>query len=156
MIALLSLDAKWIDRIQQVNAQALGQDAHQREDLIEIRFHLQSAGPVLQSLREFAVRNVAVRNEDDCVQLRRACVGRHGCRSVAGGDARHALPVQPNGLRYAARHAVVLERPGGIEALVLERETIQTAIASGARRTQQRRVAFPQRDHLMMMAIERQ
>ncbi len=51
-----------------------------------------------------------------------AGVGGHRRRRVAGGDARHALHAQAHGLRDAARHAVVLERAGGIEALVLEDE----------------------------------
>ena len=38
----LSLNAERIDRVEQVNAQALGQHAHQREDLIEVGFHLQA------------------------------------------------------------------------------------------------------------------
>ena len=39
---------------------------------------------------------------------------------------------------------------------MLESELIQPAILSRARRIEQRRVALTQRDHLMMMAVERQ
>ena len=127
---LLPFDAKRIDGIEQVNAQPLGQHAHQRQNLIEVRLHLQRPRAIFQRLRQLAEGNIAVRNEDDGIQPRRARVGRHGCRSVAGGNAGHALHVQPDGLRDAARHAVVLERSGRIEALMLEREPIESAVAA--------------------------
>ena len=93
MIDFWPFDAKRIDRIEQVDAEALGQDAYQRKDLIEVRLHLQRARPIFQSLRQLAIRNVAVRDEDDWIQPRRARIGRHGRGGVAGGNARHSPPV---------------------------------------------------------------
>ena len=152
----LAFNAKRIDGIEQVNAEPVGQHAHQRQDLIEVGLHLKSARAVFQGLRQLAVRNIAVRDEDNRIQARGAGIGRHGCGRVAGGNACHALAIQPNGLRDAARHAVVLERSGGIEALMLERQAIQSAVSRRARSVQQWRVALAQRNHLMMMAVERQ
>ncbi len=153
---LLAFDAERVDGVEQVDAEAVGEHAHQRENLIEVGFHLKRARAVFQRLRQLAVGDVAVRDEDDGIESGGAGIGRHGCGRVAGGDARHALAAESNRLRDAAGHAVVFERSGGIEALVFERQPIQAAVLSGARRVQQRRVAFAKRDDLMVMAIERQ
>ena len=83
-----------------------------------------------------------------------AGVGGHGGRGVAGGDAGHALHAQPQRLRHAAGHAVVFERSGGIEALVLEGEPVEAAILGGPRRVEQRRVALAQRHHARVIVEE--
>ena len=86
----LALDAKRIDRIQQVNPQLFSQHANQREDLIEIRVHLEGACPVFQRLGKFAVGNIAVRNKNKGLKSARAGVRGHGSGGVAGGDAGYA------------------------------------------------------------------
>ena len=77
-----------------------------------------------------------------------AGVGGHRGRRVARGYAGDALHPQPHGLRDAAGHAVVLERARRVEALVLERQRVEPAVLRGARRIEQRRVAFAQRNHM--------
>ena len=72
----------------------------------------------------------------------RGGIGGHGGRGVAGGDAGDAAHAQVEALRGAAGHAVVLERAGGVEALVLEDQGVETAIGGGFGRGQQRGVAF--------------
>jgi hypothetical protein len=144
----LAFDAERVDRVEQIDAQALGEYADQRQDLIEIRFHLESLGAVFESLRQFAVGNVAVRDEDERVEPAGARVGGHRRGRVAGRDAGHAFHTKPARLCHARRHAVVLERSGGIEALMLERDVLESAIGRGARRLQKRRVAFAQRDDI--------
>ena len=96
-----------------------------------------------------------MRDENDGLQARGAGVGRHGGRGVAGGNARHAPHAQAQRLRDAARHAVVLERAGRVEALVLEHQAVEPAVLRGARRIEQRRVAFAQRDHGAVIGQER-
>ncbi len=59
----LPLDAERVDGIQQVDAQALGQLADQRQDLVEIGLHLEGAGAVFERLRQFAEGDVAVGDE---------------------------------------------------------------------------------------------
>ena len=88
-----------------------------------------------------------MRNENDGVQAGGAGVGGHRCRGISGRDASHALHAQPQGLRRAAGHAVVLEGAGGVKALVLEGEAVKAGVGCRARRIEERRVALPQRDH---------
>ena len=130
--------------------------AHQRQNLVEVRLHLKRSGAVFERLRQFAVGDIAVRDEDDGLQSGGAGVGGHGGRRVAGGDAGHALHPQAHGLRSAAGHAVVLERAGGIEALVLENQPVKPGVGCGARGGEQRRVAFAQGDHGAVVVQERE
>ena len=51
----LAFDAERIDRIEQIDAEPLRKHAHQRENLIEVRLHLERLRAVLERLREFAV-----------------------------------------------------------------------------------------------------
>ena len=60
-----------------------------------------------------------------------------------------------SGLRRAAGHAVVLERAGGIVTLMLEGQAVEPAVARGAGRVEQRRVAFAQGDHVAVVVEER-
>jgi hypothetical protein len=144
---LLPFDAKRIDRIQQVNALAFGQDAHHRQDLVKVGFHLKCARTILQSLRQFSIGDVAVGNEDEGLESSGAGVSRHGSGSVAGGDAGHAPHAEPPRLRDSAGHPVVFERSGRIEALVLENQPVEPAIFRRLGRGEQGRVPFPERDH---------
>src|SRR5207302_944356 len=75
-------------------------------------------------------------------------IGGHRRGGVAGGDARHARHLQSPGLRDSAGHAVVLERSGGIESLMLEGEAVETAIRRGNGAVEHRRVSFAQRDYV--------
>ena len=61
---LLALDAERIHGVQQVDPQPLGQYADQRQDLIEVRFHLQGLRAIFQRLRQFRERDLAVGQED--------------------------------------------------------------------------------------------
>ena len=74
---LLPLDAKRIDRVQQVDSQPLGKLPHQRQNLIEVRLHLDRLCAVFERLRQLAECDVAVRDENDGLQSRRACIRRH-------------------------------------------------------------------------------
>ena len=130
---LLAFDAEGVDGVQQVNAETFGEAAHQGEDLIEVRLHLEGARAVFESLGQLAVGDVAVRDEDDRLQARGACVGGHGGGSVARGHARDSLHPEPHGLRCPARHAVVLERACRVESLVLEDEAVESAVLRSPR-----------------------
>jgi hypothetical protein len=141
---LLSLDAKRIDRVQQINADAFRQLAHQREDLIEIRLHLECSGSVIESLSELPVRNISVRDENQRFESSGARIGGHRCRCVAGRNAGYAFHAQAAGLRDSTRHSVILERSRGIETLMLENQPVESAIFGGGWRGEQRRVPFAQ------------
>jgi hypothetical protein len=151
----LSFDAKWVDRIEKVDAKLIGEGADQGQDLIEVRLHLESLRAVFERLRQFSVGNVSVRNENDGLQSGGARIRGHGCRRVAGGDAGDARHAQAHGLRGAAGHAVVLERSGGIESLMLEGEEIESAILGGFLRGKERGVSFAQRDYRLVVIEER-
>jgi hypothetical protein len=151
---LLSFDAERVDRIQQVNAQPVRQAPHQRQNLVEIGFHLQRPRAVFQRLCQLAVGDIAVGNEDHRLQPGRACVCRHRGRSVAGGNAPHPPQPQPSGLRHRARHTVVFERARGVETLVLEHQPVQPAVAGSPAAFEHRRVPFAQR-HRVLFAPER-
>ena len=84
-----------------------------------------------------------------------AGVGGHGGGRIAGGNAGHAAHAEPHGLGGAAGHAVVLERAGGVEALVLEDEAVEAGVFGGAGRVEQRRVALAQGDHAVVGVEER-
>src|SRR5579883_395241 len=152
----LALDAKRVDGVEQVDAEAIGQGPHERENLVEVGFHLKRAGAVFERLREFAVRDIAVRDENDGIEAGGAGVRGHGRRGVARGNAGYAFASQPERLRHTAGHAVVFERAGGIETLMLEGEAIETAVLSSGGCIEQRRIAFAQRHDAAFLAIERQ
>src|SRR5712691_5636949 len=95
-----------------------------------------------------------MRNEDQRLQASGRRVSGHGSRGIAGGHASHALLAEPQRLRHSASHAVVFERAGGIEALMLERQVVESAVGSGSRRRQQWSVAFAERDHLTKVIQE--
>ena len=97
-----------------------------------------------------------MRQKDQGFKASRGRIRRHRCGRVSGRHAGDSRAVQPNGLRNTARHAVVLERSSGVEALMFEREAIQSAVARRARSIEDRCVALTQRNHLMMVAVERQ
>jgi hypothetical protein len=67
----------------------------------------------------------------------------------------HPLDAQPLGLRRPAGHAVVLERTGGVEPLMLENQAVQPGVGGRARRLQQRCIAFPERHHAVEAVEER-
>ena len=97
-----------------------------------------------------------MRDEDQRFESAGAGVGGHRSRSVAGRDAGHALHPEPARLGNAARHAVVFERAGGIEALVLESELVESAVLRRARAAQQGRVAFAQSHDVPVVIDERE
>ena len=62
--ALLAFDAERIHGIEQIDAEPFREHAHQRQDLIEVRFHLQRVRSVFERLRELPERNISVRQKD--------------------------------------------------------------------------------------------
>src|SRR3954454_24893267 len=62
---LLALDAKRVDRIQQIDPEAFGEHPDKLQNLIEVGFDLQRESAILQRLGQLPVRNVSVRNKDD-------------------------------------------------------------------------------------------
>ena len=153
-LARIGKAVEGIDGIQQVDAEPFGQLAHQRQDLIEVGFHLERAGAVIQGLHQFAVGDISVGEKDDGLKSRGTGVGGHGGGGVPGGNARHALDAQAKRLRDPAGHAVVFEGAGGIESLVLEGEAVEAGVGRGARGIQQGSASLAQRDHALEIGEE--
>src|SRR6185437_10795981 len=109
-----------------------------------------------ERLRQLAVGDVPVWKKNDRLKTRGARVGRHGCRRIAGRNASDSFFPEPHGLRRAAGHSVVLERAGGIEALVLEDKLVETRVLGGAWGIEQRRVSFAERHGERGVLLERQ
>ena len=84
----LAFDAERVDRVEQIDAKVFGEFSDQREDLVEIRLHLDRQGPVLQGLGKLAVSDVAGGDQDHRLHARCRGVGGHGSGRVARRYAR--------------------------------------------------------------------
>src|SRR5581483_7165680 len=61
---------------------------------------------------------------------------------------------QSQRLSDSARHAVVLKGACGIESLVLEHQAVEPGVLRRPGRLEQRRIAFAQRNHLLVVVQE--
>ena len=90
------------------------------ERLVEVAADLQHPGAVDQRLGQLAEGDVALGDEHRARQPGPGRVGGGRRRGVAGGRADHRLGALLHRLGDGQGHAPVLERAGGVEALVLE------------------------------------
>ena len=153
---LLALNTKRVDRVQQIDPQPFCQNPNQRQNLVKVRIHLECLRAVLQSLRQLAVGDVPVRDEDQRLQTARARISRHGSRSIPGRNTSDPLHPQQASLCRPRRHPVVLKRPGRIKTLMLEGNRLQTTVSRSPRGREERRVALPQRHHMLRVFQKRE
>ena len=118
---LLALDAHRVDRVDQRDRREVGGHfAGEFQAVIEVAVNLDDLGAVHNRLRELAHRDLALRYQDRAGDAGARRVGRRRCRGVAGRGAQHGLLAARHRIGDRHRHAPVLERAGGVEALDLE------------------------------------
>ena len=125
MMAFWPSSRNGIDRVHQVDAEAVGDLPHALHRVVEVADDLDRQGPVVERLRQLAVSDFAGTDEDDRTEpeVRRRAVngeGRGGVARAGTGDPpgrNHASMCERRG------HSVVFEAAGGIHALVLEPES---------------------------------
>jgi len=145
---LLPLQAEGVDRVEHVDAQRVGDLAHQGHVAVEVGADLHARRAVGDGLRQLAQGDLPVLEEDDAFHAGIGGVGGHRRRGVAGGSAGHAAHAQGARLGHAAGHAPVFERAGGVLALVLEVERAHARPRRQRRRGVEVGVALAARDDL--------
>ena len=117
---LLPLQPERVHAVDQRDRVALGEVAREVERRVEVALDLEHPGAVHEGRRHLAHRDLALGHEDRAREpgLRRVGGGRR--RRVAGGGAHDRLRALLRCLRDRERHPTVLERPGGVRALVLQ------------------------------------
>ncbi len=113
---------------------------------VEIALDLERFPAIGQRLRELAVGDFPLGDEDDRVHPGDGGVGGHRSGGVAGRGTGDRLRAQKPGRRGAAGHAAILERAGGVFPFVLELEIRQTGVFARQPRRVEACVAFLARD----------
>ena len=131
---LLALDARRVDRVDQLDRVGLGELAGQGQAVVEVAVDLQQRGAVGDRLAQLAHRDLALGHEH----------ARTSCRPWSRRRRREALvlPVEaqmtalapvPAATRDRRRHAAVLERAGRVEPLELDADLGADDARTGAR-----------------------
>ena len=119
---LLALEAVWVHRVDQGEAEGGGGLLRQGQGLVEVAADRDDLGAVDQGLGELARRDLSLGKEDDAAQAGAGGVGRRRGRGVARRGAKDAARPFLERLRHGERHAAVLERAGRVESLEFEME----------------------------------
>ena len=135
---LLALDAVRVDRVDDRDRRPLAQLAHECRGVVEVAADLQHRGAVDERLGQLAERDVALGDEHRARQAGPGRVGGGRRRRVAGERAHHRLGAFLDRLGDGQRHAPVLERAGGVDALELQVDVGADPLGQPRRRQQRR------------------
>ena len=143
---LLALDAMWVDRVHQRDGIVVGDVTHCVQCRVEVSFQGDDLGSVHKGLGKLVQSDFARRNDNDRAGPGPRRVGGHRGRSVAGGGAHEDAAARLERLGHGHHHAAVLERPRGVEPLVLEVEMPQAERAADVAARHKRGRAFVEID----------
>ena len=122
---LLALQPVRVDRVHQGDGVPAGQVAHGLQRGVEAAFERDHLGAVHKRLRELVHGDLARGDDHDGADAHACGIGGHRCGCVASRSAHQNAAAGLERLRHRNHHAAVLERTGGIQALVLEKETAE-------------------------------
>src|SRR5262249_24851536 len=143
----LSLDADWVDGVDDFDFAGFAQLADDAEGVIEAAFHREGGRAVEKRLRKLAERDAPLEKQNDAFYAGARGISGGAGGGVAGAGADDDLRAALAGLGDGERHAAVLERAGRIERLVFQVELDPGADGFGEpRRGNERRIAFEQGD----------
>ena len=111
------------------DAQGLRGLAREPQARVEVALHEERPRAVGEGLGQLPRRHLPRRDEDERRQAGLRRVGGHRGRGVPGGRAGHRGRARAHGLGHGHGHAAVLERAGGVLALVLEDEVLVARVA---------------------------
>ena len=148
--SFLSFEAERVDGVQLVDGGAPHEFLQQAEAAVEVGAQLAGEGAVVERLGEFAPGDFAFGHEHQAAHAAARGIGGHGCRRVAGGSAGHPAVSGLAGEGGGDGHAGVLERAGGVHALMLGKEARNAGDAGGLRKFVEWSVAFAQRDDVLL------
>ena len=142
---LLTFNAKWIDRVDEINRTIFGKLANHVHARVEVALNLQHLRAVVQRLGQLCMTHLTTGNDDRARQLRARSISRQTRRCVSSARAGDEPRAEFARLRHGHSHARVFERSGRIATLVLEFQMREAAVISGTRRFVERRVSFTKR-----------
>ncbi len=153
---LLALDPHRVDAVHDLHLAGLTQLADDPQRIVEVALDRNRRRAVHQRLRQFAQRDIAVRQQHDALDPGAGRVGRRRGGRVAGARANDHLRTPFHRLGHRHGHAAVLERSGRVQPLVLQVQLdVAANLAGQAVGTNQRRVALEQR-HDRRRVVHRQ
>ena len=144
----LSLQPVGIHRIHQSDRVLVRNFTHDVQCTVEVSANRQHFSAVDQSLRQFALGDIAIWNQHEGPQAGTAGIGSRRCGGVARTGTDHGFAASLLGLADGHRHAPILEGSGGIQAVVfhVDLHAFADPFGDGGDRDQ-RRSAFAQGHH---------
>ena len=117
---LLALEPVRVHRVQERERAPLDELAHEPQRVVEVALHRDDARAADLGLGELPARDRPLGQDDRQADAGPAAVRGRRRRRVAGRRAHRRGGAVLERLRHGHRHPPVLERPGGIGALVLQ------------------------------------
>src|SRR6185503_15127557 len=105
--SLLTLDAVWVDRVDELDRLALDELFHDLERLVEVAPQRDDPGSMDHGLRELPLRDLSLRHDHGAAQACTRRIRRRARRGVAGRGADDGLGSARFGLRDGESHAAV-------------------------------------------------